>query len=281
MANLNDKRVFNPINLSKLPAPDVVETLDYELILQEMLADLRQRDPQFSATVESDPAYKILEVAAYRETLLRQRVNDAARSVMLGYAGGGDLDNLAAFFGVERLEGEADSRLRTRAQLAIEGYTTAGPVGAYVFHGLSASELVKDIDVSSPSPGEVVVTVLSTEDDGMPAADVLAAVDAALNDDDVRPLTDHAHRSRHRASPHDHLLHRRGLAVHVRGPGLRNRPPARRRPGPDVHHRAPQTRPRHQHQRPARGAAHRRRRATRRARRARPNPRRRAAASRL
>ncbi len=191
MANFNDKRVFNPIDLSKLPFPAVVETLDYEAVLAEMLADLRARDVQFTATVESDPAYKILEVAAYRETLLRQRINDAARAVMLGYAVGTNLDNLAAFFGVERLPDEADARLRVRAQLAVEGYTTAGPVGAYVFHGLSASELVKDIDVASPSPGEVVVTVLSTEGNGTPNPSLLATVDAALNDETVRPLTDH------------------------------------------------------------------------------------------
>jgi phage-related baseplate assembly protein len=31
---------FNAIDLSGLPAPDIVETLDYEAILAEMLADL-------------------------------------------------------------------------------------------------------------------------------------------------------------------------------------------------------------------------------------------------
>ena len=191
MSAFNDKRVFNPIDLSRLPFPDVVEALDFEAILAAMLADLRQRDPAFSATVESDPAYKILEAAAYRETLLRQRVNDAARAVMLAYATGSNLDHLAAFFGVGRLASESDSRLRVRAQLAVEGYTTAGPVGSYVFHALGASERVKDVDVTSPSPGHVLVTVLSTEGDGTPAAELLTAVDAALNDETVRPLTDY------------------------------------------------------------------------------------------
>lgn len=64
---------FTAVDLSQLPAPSVVETLDFETILQAMLDDLLARDPDFSALVESDPAYKILEVAAYRELLLRQR----------------------------------------------------------------------------------------------------------------------------------------------------------------------------------------------------------------
>lgn len=92
----------NTINLSLLPAPDVVQSLDYDTILSEMLADLRHRAPELTALVESDPAYKILQVAAYRELLLRQRVNDAGRSVMLAYAKGRDLDHLAALFGLQR-----------------------------------------------------------------------------------------------------------------------------------------------------------------------------------
>ncbi len=48
--------------------------------------------------VESDPAYKILEVAAYRELLLRQRVNDASKLYYWPNAKGSDLDHLAALF---------------------------------------------------------------------------------------------------------------------------------------------------------------------------------------
>lgn len=182
--------VFTPIDLSKLPFPDVVETLDYEVILAAMLADLQVRDETFTALVESDPAYKILEVAAYRETLLRARINDAAKAVMLAYATANDLDNIVALFGVERLDGEGDSALRLRAHLALEGYSTAGPVGSYTFHALSADATVKDVDIASPDPGDVVVTVLSTVGDGTPDSDLLDLVEATLNDEEIRPLTD-------------------------------------------------------------------------------------------
>ena len=193
------------IDLSQLPAPQVVEALDYETILAAMLADFVARDPEFSALVESDPAYRILEVSAYRELLIRQRVNDAARAVMLPYAQGADLDNLAALYDVSRLlidagdpdavppiaaTYESDAALRRRAQLAPEAITTAGSTGSYVFHGLSASPLVKDVAIASPVPGQVQVTVLSTESDGTPDQALLDAVDAALNAETVRPLTD-------------------------------------------------------------------------------------------
>ncbi|QSB03242.1 baseplate J/gp47 family protein [Methylomonas sp. EFPC1] len=216
---------FTQINLAQLPAPNIVQALDYETILAAMLADLQARDATFTALVESDPAYKVLEVAAYRELILRQRVNDAARGVMLAYALRSDLDNLAANLNVQRLlitaadpdaippveaVYEGDTDLRARVQLAFEGLSTAGPVGSYKFHGLSADGDVADIGVeavefhmsgstvvidndahlASPQPGNVAVTVLSRTGTGAAGALLLAAVEAAVNDDKVRPLTD-------------------------------------------------------------------------------------------
>jgi len=197
---------FSAIALDRLPPPDVVEALDFETILAAMLDDLRARWPAFDATVEAEPARMLLEVAAYRELTLRQRVNDAARAVMLASATGADLDHLAALLGVARAvldPGDAqaapprpavmedDARLRLRAQLSMEGRSVAGPRGSYVFHALGADARVRDVSVESPAPGEVVITVLSAEGDGAPGQDLLDAVAATLSAEDVRPLTDH------------------------------------------------------------------------------------------
>ncbi len=191
MSGINNKAVVNPVDLSQLSFPGVIETLDFEAIVAQMIGDLRDRNPAYTSIVESDPAYALMQVFAYREVLLRQRINDAAKANMLAFAIGADLDHQAALLGVARLPGEDDTRLRARAQLAVESYTTAGPVGAYTYHGLTASEDVKDIDVASPSPGEVVITVLSHHGDGTPDPDLLAVVDDALSGEFIRPLTDH------------------------------------------------------------------------------------------
>lgn len=197
---------FTTVNLSLLPAPNVVEALDFESILANMLADLREREPAFTATVESDPAYKILQVAAYRELLLRQRINDAARAVMLASAQGADLDQIGANFSVARLvldpgnpdaippvlpTYESDAEFRSRIQLSTEGYNTAGSEGSYVFHGLGAHPSVKDIQAVSPAPGEVTIYVLSRDGDGEADPSLLAAVAAVLNGQSIRPMTDH------------------------------------------------------------------------------------------
>ena len=94
--------VYTAIDLSNLPLPDVVEELDYESILASKINDLIERDSTFSAMVESDTAYKILEVAAYDEMLLRQEINTKFKSMTLAYATGDNLLNLSAFYGIER-----------------------------------------------------------------------------------------------------------------------------------------------------------------------------------
>ena len=174
---------FTAINLERLPAPEIIDRKDFETILAEIKAWLVARDPSLEPIMglESEPITKVLEAWAYRELLLRAEIDDAGRGNMLAFAGGAQLDHLAAFYGVERAVIqpadpaalppvpavlEDDVRFRLRVQLALEGFTTAGPRGSYVFWGLSASSLVKDISVESPSSGQVLVTVLSDVGDG-------------------------------------------------------------------------------------------------------------------
>lgn len=183
----------------------MIETLDYEAILAALAADFAARWPQFDAWVESDPALKLLEVAAYRELLWRQRVNDGARAVMLASAAGADLDNLAALLSVGRrlLDPgdtqaapprapvlEDDATLRRRVQLALEAATAAGTVGRYMFYVLGADPRGADAAITSPQPGDVLATILSTDGDGTADAALLGVVEAVLSDPGIRQLND-------------------------------------------------------------------------------------------
>lgn len=196
------------IDLSKLPAPNIIEVLSYEQIVADIKAAVIEIMPEMAPVLSlpSEPAVKIIEVCAYFVMLTRARVNDAARAVMLAYATDADLENLAALYGVGRnvvdpgnpsavppvpATVESDASLRMRAQLALEGFSTAGPRGAYAFHALSADGDVLDVAVSSPSPGDVLVTVLSRSGNGAASPTLLTAVADALNAEDVRPLCDH------------------------------------------------------------------------------------------
>lgn len=200
---------YTAIDLSQLPAPQVVEVIDYETILQQGLDDFYARmaatGEPFTALVESDPAYKLAETFAYREMLVRQRANESALAVMLAYAEKSDLDQIGANFNLQRFTlipadntttpptpavMESDASFRARIQLVNESYTTAGSEGSYVFHALSADAKVKDVQPISPTPGQVVVYVLSTVGDGTADTPLLNTVAAALNEEEIRPLTD-------------------------------------------------------------------------------------------
>jgi phage-related baseplate assembly protein len=200
------------IDLSQLPAPAVIESLDFETLFAERKAALialypadEQAAVAATLALESEPIVKILQENAYRELVLRQRINESAEAVMLARAGGADLDQLAANYNVARFTlqsadstavppvaavMESDADLRARAQQAFEGLSVAGPRAAYIAHALSADSRVADVSAESPAPCEAVVTVLSREGNGTANATLLAIVAAALNDDDVRPVGD-------------------------------------------------------------------------------------------
>lgn len=200
------------IDLSQLPPPVVVEPLDFETLFAQrkaafiaMYPEDEQEEIARTLELESEPITMLLEENCYRELLLRQRVNEAARAVMLAYSTDSDLDNLAVNFNVERLTiqeeddsvtppieavMESDPDLRTRTQQAFEGLSVAGPTAAYEFWGRSADGRVADISAVSPTPACVTISVLSREDDGTASDDLLSVVAAALNDEEVRPVAD-------------------------------------------------------------------------------------------
>ena len=200
------------IDLSQLPPPVVVEPLDFETLFAQrkaafiaMYPEDEQEEIARTLELESEPITMLLEENCYRELLLRQRVNEAARAVMLAYSTDSDLDNLAVNFNVERLTiqeeddsvtppieavMESDPDLRTRTQQAFEGLSVAGPTAAYEFWGRSADGRVADISAVSPTPACVTLSVLSREGDGTASDDLLSVVAAALNDEEVRPVAD-------------------------------------------------------------------------------------------
>ena len=181
-------------DLASLPTPAVIETLSFETIFTELQTEFQSRDPDYSALLASDPAVKLLEVAAYREVLLRNRINAAAKASLLAFATGSDLDHLAAFYGVTRLLNENDEALRLRTRQRIIGFANAGGAAHYRYWALSASPDVADVEVDSPAPGRVRISVLAKEGvqaEGTTVSEtVLAAVRAVVLRDDIRVLTD-------------------------------------------------------------------------------------------
>ncbi len=210
------------IDLSTVAAPAVVEPLDFEVVLDQLKSQLLQLQPDLVNVLhlESEPLVKLMQVMAYREVLLRQRINEAARALMIAYAVGTDLDQMGANYDIVRLPGETDERLRGRVQAAYNRLAAAGPAEAYRQHAMGVSAEIRDVGVFSEAPGRVTVSVLApllvtqaeaTEDQAAAGlalfgtsavpgkvhivqpgdGPLLQKVLAALNAEHVRPLTDH------------------------------------------------------------------------------------------
>lgn len=190
------------IDLSRLPPPQLIDQPDFEVRFQAKLARLIELAPEFTALVESDPAYKLLQADSYGEQILVQAFVDGMLQNLIAFAVGPNLDNLSAFYGLARQQFvpanpatgaaavmESDDDLRERTLLAPHGFSVAGPERAYVSFARNASSDVLDASATSPAPTEVVVSVLSRTFPGIAPPATLAAVTAALNDD-VRPMTD-------------------------------------------------------------------------------------------
>lgn len=238
------------VDLTNLPFPGIVDKLSFEDIYSQMRAQMEGTQPMLFVgneavildaervetdtekyckvpfvdglkflNVEADPAARQLQVVAYRELMIRQRVNSAAKGLTLAYAKDSDLDQLGANFDVARFDGELDASFRRRIQLSTEGYSTAGPEGAYISHALNAHPNITDVAVNSPTfisptisqsvrdqlpdnalvlvsedavqldnpmPGDVVVSIVS--ETGEANQEEIDAVVLALAE--VKPITD-------------------------------------------------------------------------------------------
>jgi phage-related baseplate assembly protein len=199
--------VSDTLDLSRLPAPQVVKGVDFESIRAASLLDLVARFKAAgldldTANLETEPAAILAEAAAFREMLCNAAINDAARAVMVAFATGSDLDHLAAFYGVERLVitpatdqvaavMESDADLRTRVVLAPEALPYAGMTGGgYRALALRTAPTVKDVATIKRDGGRVDVVLLSREADGATPEPVVDAVYTAFQDDGATQLTD-------------------------------------------------------------------------------------------
>ncbi|MNO15528.1 Baseplate J-like protein [compost metagenome] len=86
-------------------------------------------------------------------------------------------------------EEETDNAYRDRIRSAPESFSVAGPAGAYEYWAKTASGAIIDVAVESPAPMQVLLVPLLVGGE-IPTQDVLDAVESAVSDREIRPLTD-------------------------------------------------------------------------------------------
>ncbi len=191
------------IDVSRLPEPDAIEKLDFETILAARMADFDKRAQQAGfdydvGDLETDPIKIDQEVHAYREVLMRSRVNDGIRSVLPAFAKGADLDNAVSRANVVRIVTldergniifREDDDALLRRYLASFDAPAAGSEDGYLAASLKAWPQAHDIRVVNGGAGKVLVYLLGAA--GSPApVDAVFSVAKALDAKHVRPLTD-------------------------------------------------------------------------------------------
>lgn len=183
---------FSKIDLSKLPAPEALIEMSFDDILEELSDQFKADNPEIadSLNFESEPIAALNQAWVYREQQLRAYWNTLFKQTFLAFATGNTLDHHAALIPLTRNEGEKDAEFKARIQLAPEAFSTAGPVGAYVFHAKAASPDVIDVyvpEVTEETAGQVDVYVLTA--DGADTAAIISSIEVKLSDD-KRPLND-------------------------------------------------------------------------------------------
>jgi len=185
-----------PPELASLPPPQVINEIDFEARLVDFKAILQTAFDDAGiaynvSALETDPAIILVEVAAYQDILIRQRVNEAIRANLLPFAKGADLDILSQFYDVTRLFQESDALLRKRVVLAIQGRSTGGTVERYKSIALAADARVADVAVYTIDKNPTVhVAIFASDNNGIADAPLLAAVDGSIQAPDKRMVND-------------------------------------------------------------------------------------------
>lgn len=196
------------IDLSGLPAPSAIDTFANNVLFTIWLQQFQVIDPAYTILLESDPAIELLEVGGYREEVLRVRINDALKALLLPLSYGSNLDALGARFGVVRLlvtpantlvspavpaVYESDDAFRERIALAPDAWAGAGAYGAYIYYARTSDGNIVNAEAYNAAsglvnPGSILVVILTSDDSLTTAA--LTNCYNLLHSDDVAMMTD-------------------------------------------------------------------------------------------
>lgn len=192
------------IDLSRLPPPQAIETLDYEALFSAFRSRFltvwnaaRERDPSLPTydvgELETDPVVIVGQAWSYLRLLDRARVNDAIKAVLAPLASGSDLDAVVARQNIARLETapglqETDAQLLNRYLLSFDR-ASAGSASRLLYDAYTAWPAMASAAVNGWAVhgrrGETDVVIAGA--DGITTPTDLATVRAAVMSDTAKP----------------------------------------------------------------------------------------------
>jgi phage-related baseplate assembly protein len=158
-------------------------------------------------TFETEESTTVSAGALYADApavCISTELNAAGEKVTIGAAGNGFTPGqIAQIVDVypyyERVENtttseggsdaETDEAFYVRLSESMESFSTAGPLGAYIYWTKTASALITDVKPTSPEPGIADIRVL-LEGGQMPDAEMIQLIYDTINEEKTRPFTD-------------------------------------------------------------------------------------------
>lgn len=195
------------VGVTRLPSAAAVTTMEYVISTALTHSEIIPKGTRFTPDGKTYFATNLIHVVPAGET----RVEFSVSCLETGEAGNGfvagqicklvdPLPWVQSVSNITTSEGgadaESDEHLRERIRLAPEAFSVAGCYGAYKFWAMSAHQSIIDVAVVGPSdsgdinPGEVYIYPLLTGGE-VPGTEILELVLETLDDEKVRPLTDH------------------------------------------------------------------------------------------
>lgn len=185
-------------DLAALPAPQVLQAIDPEEELVAIKAQLitlgheNGLDFEPILQLESEPLSMLLEAFIYSAALLRGRINDTAKSLLLAFSQGEDLDHLAAFANVTRQSEESDDALRER-HLASFAAPAAGSKKSYLARALKAYPEAASIGFhkTRDNAGRTIQHIVVAAAEGQTAPyEAVSAIRSSVTAEDAGPASD-------------------------------------------------------------------------------------------
>lgn len=169
------------------PPPELIPDVSFEEVRDRLVAGIAADFAANGITytnlyLAADPLRRSLETFATGVTNVKYEFNDQWILYFVRYSRGTALEELAAFYGVTRMTGEQDERLKKRLLLHIVGRSAAGPIERYKALCMDSDIRVRDVGVNrSRIDPTLQIAILSNAPGGLATQELLDVVEAHVD----------------------------------------------------------------------------------------------------
>ena len=187
----------NEENDTSLADQSEVHNYNYEKILLDTKASLIKKIqvyyPNFSSLSESDPMLKTIEIAAYRELLIRQKIKDTIKISLLSQSSGTSLNQLAHLILDENKYAKNFTEIRTDISTFWNDtpYYTTGTKSAYqYFVRKFGNETIRDVNVVNKDHAVTIYILLNNENKLISSEKIKNDIQKKIENENIRRITD-------------------------------------------------------------------------------------------